>query len=320
MKLIFNPVFLQHDTGMHPENKKRLSSLGELPVTDLEIGEEYLELIHTREYIEKIKELSRSGGGHVDPDTFVSPGTYQAAIYAVGATIMASKTGDFALTRPPGHHAHPDHSSGFCLFNNVALAAKYHAEQGKKVLIFDFDGHLGCGTEKIFYDSNQVMYWSIHEFPAFPGGGDAHQIGEGQGEGYTINVPLPAGSGDEIYMDAFETFLPIATEFNPDIVAISAGFDAHQYDLLLNLRVTVNTYYKIGRMIAENFDNVFATLEGGYNVEVFPNCLYNFMDGINNQEQRFRERNTDSMIQTFYEYEGRKAMAVQKLRKFWKSI
>ncbi len=320
MDLIYNPVFMLHDTGMHPENKKRLSALGNLPVTEIENGEKYLELVHTQDYIRRIRELSRMEGGHVDPETIISSGSYEAAIYAVGATIMASRTGDFALTRPPGHHAHPDKSSGFCLFNNIAIAAKYQADLGKKVLIFDLDAHLGCGTNKIFYNSNRVMYWSIHEYPSFPGGGDADEIGAGEGEGYTINVPLPAGSGDEIFMDAFETFLPVAKEFKPDIVGVSAGFDAHQYDLLLDLRVTVNTFYKIGKLLSENFDNIFATLEGGYNVELFPRCLYNFLDGINHKKMRFKERNTDSMIQTFYEYEGRKAMAVQKLKKFWKSI
>lgn len=320
MKLIYNPVFLKHDTGMHPENKKRLSSLGELPITEIENGEEYLELVHTPGYIKRIKDMAAAKGGYADVDTMVSEGSYEAAIHAVGATIMASKSGDFALTRPPGHHAHRDHSSGFCLFNNIGIAAQYHANQGKRVLIIDFDGHLGCSTEKIFYDSNEIMYWSLHQFPAFPGSGDAHEIGEGAGKGYTINVPLPAGSGDEIFMDAFESFLPAAKEFNPDIVGISAGFDAHQYDLLLDLRVTVNSYYKMGKLISQNFKNVFATLEGGYNIEVFPRCLYNFLDGINNQEMKYEERPTDSLIQTYYEYEGRKAIVVQHLKKYWKSI
>ena len=164
------------------------------------------------------------------------------------------------------------------------------------------------------------MYWSLHQYPAFPGGGDAHEIGEGEGKGYTINVPLPAGSADEIFMDAIETFLPVAKEFAPDIVGISAGFDSHQYDLLLDLRLTVNTYYKVGKLISSNFKNVFATLEGGYNIEIFPRCLHNFLDGINHTKMEHNERHTDSMIQTFYEYEGRKAMAVQLLKKYWKSI
>jgi len=318
MKLFYNPVFLEHDTGMHPENKKRLTSLGDLPITKLESGEKYLKLVHSPEYIEKVKRVSESGGGHIDAETVVSSGSYNAAIYAVGATIMASETGDFALTRPPGHHAHIDRSSGFCIFNNIAIATQYHVNQGKKVLIFDFDGHLGCGTVKFFYESDQVLYWSLHQYPAFPGGGAADEIGADKGKGYTINVPLPAGSGDEIYMDAIETFLPIAKKFDPDIVAVSAGFDSHQYDLLLDLRLSLNAFYNTGLILSENFDNIFATLEGGYNIEMFPKCLYNFLDGINHDKMKFEERATDSMIQTYYEYEGRKALLEQNLRKIWK--
>lgn len=319
MKLIYNPVFLEHDTGMHPENKKRLTSLGELPVTEVKNGEEYLSLFHCPEYIERVKRSCVSGR-HLDAETVVSSGTYNAAIHAVGATIMASESGDFALARPPGHHAHVDKSSGFCVFNNIAIAAQYHANKGKRVLIFDLDGHLGCGTVKFFSKSDQVLYWSLHQYPAFPGGGDANEIGEGKGKGYTINVPLPASSGDEIFMDAFQTFLPIAKEFDPDIVGVSAGFDSHQYDLLLDLRLSINTFYKIGKKLTNNFDNIFATLEGGYNIEIFPKCLYNFLDGINHNKMKFEERATDSMIQTYYEYEGRKALAKQSLSKYWKSI
>ncbi|MCK5052390.1 MAG: histone deacetylase [Candidatus Cloacimonetes bacterium] len=305
---------------MHPENKKRLSSLGELPVTKLENGEKYLGLVHTPEHINKIKELSARGGSSANIDTIISAGSYEAAIYAVGASIMASKNGDFALTRPPGHHAHRDYFSGFCLFNNIAIAAQYHVNQGKRVLIIDIDGHLGCSTEKCFYDSDKIMYWSLHQYPAFPGWGNTDEIGEGEGEGFTINVPLPPGSGDDIFMDAFESFLPVAKEFKPDIVGISAGFDSHQFDPLLDQRLTVNTFYKIGKLISANFKNVFATLEGGYNIDVFPKCLYNFLDGINNEEMRFEEKKTDSHIQTFQEYERRKAIIVQNLRKYWKSI
>jgi len=319
MKLIYNSVFLEHDTGMHPENKKRLLSLGELPETEITSGEKYLTLVHSEDYIDWVKDACLKGG-HIDNDTIVSPTSYKSAIYAVGATVMASESGDFALVRPPGHHAHINRSSGFCLFNNISIATKYQVNQGKKVLIVDFDGHLGCGTTKLFYDSDQVLYWSLHQYPAFPGGGDANEIGVGKGRGYTINVPLPPGSGDEIFMDAFESFLPAAIEYKPDIVAVSAGFDSHQYDLLLDLRVTLSSYYKIGKLLSENFTNIFATLEGGYNVEMFPKCVTNFVDGINKHKMRYHEKNTDSMIQTYYEYEGRKALAMQYLKKYWKSL
>jgi acetoin utilization deacetylase AcuC-like enzyme len=319
MKLIYNSIFLDHDTGMHPENKKRLISLGDLKETPIENGEKYLNLVHNEDYIQHVKESCKIGG-HMDDDTMVSQKSYEAAIHAVGATIQASESGDFAIVRPPGHHAYPDHSSGFCLFNNVAIAAQKLANEGKKVLVFDFDGHLGDGTVKYFYNSNKVMYWSMHQYPAFPGGGEATEIGDGEGKGFTMNMPLPPGSGDEIFLDAFESFLPVAKEFNPDVVALSAGFDAHQHDLLLDLRVSINAYYRIGKVIGSSFKNIFATLEGGYNVEVLPRCVYNFLDGINGDKMKFTEKETGSSIQTYDEYEGRKSLLQYHLSKYWKSI
>jgi len=319
MKLIYNSIFLEHDTGMHPENKDRLTSLGNVPETEIEIGEEYLDLVHKRDYVTRVKEFSKTGG-QLDQDTIVSVQSYNCAVDAVGATVMASQSGDFALVRPPGHHAYPDHGSGFCLFNNVAIAVQKLVNEDKKVLVFDFDGHLGDGTSHCFYNSNKVLYWSIHQFPAFPGGGWVNEIGKGEGEGFTINVPLPAGSGDEIFNDAFNTFLPIAEEFNPSIVALSAGFDAHQYDPLLNLRLSANTYFKIGKIISSRFDNVFATLEGGYNIEILPRCITNFLNGFNNEEMGFVEEETKSSELVFAEYQKSKSLLQQNLFKYWKSI
>ena len=319
MHLIYNPIFLEHDTGMYPENMKRLLALGNLPVEEIDNGEEYLTLFHTPEYIDKIKRASHEGI-YINADTIVSSKSYEAAIMAVGASVMASQSGDFAIIRPPGHHAHPNHSSGFCLFNNTAIATQKLVNEGKRVLIIDFDGHLGDGTEKFFYNTDKVMFWSIHQFPAFPGGGDADEIGDGIGKGYTINVPLPPGSGDEIFLDAFNTFLPAAIEFAPDVVAISAGFDSHQSDLMLDLRFSVNSFYKIGKLIYENFKNVFAVLEGGYNMEAFPKSLFNFLAAMNGKEMIYQENETDSTIQTYYEYEGRAYLARQLLSKYWKSL
>jgi len=317
MDLIYNKIFLEHDTGMHPENRKRLESLGSLPERKIENGEKYLELVHTREYIERVKQACKKSE-HLDPDTVTSKKSYEAAVYAVGATVMASKTNDFAVVRPPGHHAHPDHSSGFCIFNNVAVASQRLVDEGKKVLIFDFDAHMGDGTEKFFYNTDRVLYWSLHQYPAFPGWGSVDQIGEGRGEGYTINVPLPPGSGDDIFMNAVERFMPAAEQFNPDVVAVSAGFDAHQHDLLLDLRLSVNAYYSLGKILSGKFKNVFATLEGGYNVEVFPKCLYNFLDGMNGRKMRFMEQTTDSRMPAMEEFEARIYRLERNLSKFWK--
>jgi len=317
MKLIYNKIFLEHDTGMHPENHKRLEALGDIPETQIESGEKYLELIHTRPYIERVKQACLKSE-HLDQDTVTCPKTYEVAVAAVGATIMASQSNDFAIVRPPGHHAYPHKSSGFCIFNNLAIAAKKLADEGKKVLIFDFDGHLGDGTLDIFYKSKQVMYWSLHQHPAFPGGGSANQIGDGEGTGYTICMPLPPGSSDDIFWRAIEGYMPVAQQFSPDVVAVSAGFDAHIHDLLLDLRLSASMYYRLGCLLREKFKNVFATLEGGYNVELLPKCLFNFVAGMNNEPIPYDEPATDSRIIAIDEFEEREYILRKNLSEFWK--
>ncbi|MFH1591474.1 MAG: histone deacetylase [archaeon] len=322
MDIIYNSIFLEHDTGMHPENRKRLEACLPLPETKLPQDEKPLSLVHTSGYISRVREASKKAtdrGARLDPDTVASNGSFQAAVAAVNATILASKQDGFALVRPPGHHAHRDQSSGFCIFNNIAIATQRLVDDGKRVLIFDFDGHLGDGTVDFFSESDRVLYWSIHQHPAFPGGGEADEIGHRAGKGYTICVPLPPGSGDDIFLDAVRSFMPAAVQFNPDVIAISAGFDAHQHDLLLDLRVTAPTYHEIGKTLAGNFGHkpMFATLEGGYNVEEFPRCLFNFIDGINGKPIRYKEEATDSRIIVMEEYQERVAQAKDLLSPYW---
>ena len=316
MELITHHIFKEHDTGMHPENKKRFDVLGPLPDSDISFDESVLKIIHDEAYIEKVKDYSKLSKT-LDGDTHCSPKSYEAAVYAANATVKASEEQGFAIVRPPGHHAYPNRASGFCLFNNVSIAARRLANQGKRVLIFDFDGHLGDGTSAIFNDTDQVMYWSIHQFPAFPGHGYVDEIGTGKGTGFTINVPLPPGSGDDIYTDALQHTLPIALEFKPDVVAVSAGFDAHQYDLLLDLRFTVDAFYNTGKILAKNFSNVFATLEGGYNVEELPKCIYNFTDGISGNSKKYSEVATESDIKIWMEYEMRLDKMLYNLTPYW---
>lgn len=317
MKLLFNNIFLQHDTGMHPENAKRLEAFSGLEAVKIRDGSPFLELVHEPGYIEKVK-TAHLDGALLDRDTRVSSGSYDAAVAAVGATVMASESGDFALVRPPGHHAYPDHSSGFCLFNNIAIATQKLVQEGKRVLLFDFDGHLGDGTSHIFYNTDQVLYWSLHQYPAFPGHGFVDEIGGGQGKGFTINVPLPPGSGDDIFMNAIDSFLPLAEQFEPDIVAVSAGFDAHVHDLLLDLRVTAGSFYEIGQKLRERFHRVFATLEGGYNVELLPHCVDNFLAGINDVEMPFSEPATSSSRPVWEEYDNRLNALIAHLQPHWK--
>ena len=317
MNLIYNPIFLEHDTGTHPENQNRLEGFKNLPVTDIQNSEKYLTLFHTPEYIQKIKN-NRAHLFELDADTIISENTYNAAVAAVGATVMASEKDDFALVRPPGHHAYPDHSSGFCIFNNISIAVQNLINQKKRVFILDFDGHLGDGTERYFYKTDQVLYWSLHQHPAFPGWGTIDEIGDGRGEGYTLNIPLMAGSGDDVYVHALQEFWSIPMQFRPDVVAVSAGFDGHHADSLLKLNLTTNTYYEIGKLLRSSFNHIFATLEGGYNTETLPHCIYSFLDGINGKPNHEFEDRSESTVLIIEDVETKTHILKEKLQKYWK--
>jgi len=316
VEIIYNPIFLEHETGTHPENPARLKAC-KPPESDIPNGEEYLSLVHDQKHIESIKSASNSGAV-IDADTITSKGSYKAAVHAVGAAVIASQNADLALVRPPGHHAYPGLASGFCLFNNIAIAVQKLANQGKKVFVLDFDGHCGDGTEHVFYDSDKVLFFSLHQYPAFPGKGWATDIGSGKGAGYSINVALPPNSGDDLYLKGLNMYLPVAHQFNPDIVAVSAGFDAHQYDPLLQLRLTTGAFYQTGKLLSDQFSNVFAILEGGYNLEWLPRCLFSFLAGINDKVPREKEEPTTSSQSTVEEFEKRLTLLDERLKAYWK--
>ncbi|MBK8924014.1 MAG: histone deacetylase [Saprospirales bacterium] len=320
MKILYHPSVLGHDTGdTHPENRRRLLAFEGLePEPVAPDGAPFLELVHPKNHIETIRKHSAKAEP-LDGDTVTSAGSFQAAAAAVGATILAMERGDFALVRPPGHHAYREEAHGFCLFNNVAVAAQKAVKEGKRVLILDFDGHLGDGTMDIFYRTDQVMYWSLHQYPAYPGNGSPVEIGEGKGAGFTINCPLPGGSGDDIFRHAIEYMLPAAIQFQPDVVAVSAGFDAHQFDPLLQLRATGNFFHWIGKTLQENFPGkLFGVLEGGYNEEELPGCVHNFLDGVNGQPLPYPETPSTSGLRIWETYELYLHQAAGLLTKYWK--
>jgi len=316
-KIIYHPVMMEHDTGQHPESPRRFEALGSLPETELIDGAPYLGLVHTSAHIREVKSACEFGF-HIDGDTPTSRGSFEAARFAVGASIMASQSGGFALVRPPGHHATANRAAGFCLFNNIAVAVQKLVEEGKRVAIFDFDGHMGDGTSEIFYQTDQVLMWSIHEYPAYPGGGFVEEIGEGKGKGFNINVPLPPGSADDILNETLDYFLPIVEQFQPDVVALSAGFDAHQRDMILNLKASANFYYQLAQRLRSRFDNIFAVLEGGYNVDEMPRCFRNFMAGMNGKPIFYDEESTQSGMRVWETFEIYVHAAMGHLRNYWK--
>ncbi len=319
MNLIYNKIFLKHKTISHPECPERLSYFDKnIKETKLENGEKYLSLIYDKDYIKSIKNASEKEIS-LDADTYTNKYSYEAACYAVAASVKASKENNFALCRPPGHHAAKNKAMGFCLFNNIAIAAQNLVNEGKKVFILDFDGHHGNGTQDIFYDTDKVLYLSTHQFPAYPSTGWVEEIGEGRGKGFTINVPMPPYTADDLFLETLNKIIPtIKSQFNPDIVGVSAGFDAHHSDSLLQLSLTANAFYEVGKLLSDNFKNIFACLEGGYNLEFLHKNILEFVNGINKKPRQFKEEPTKSDNDAINDFSIRMSILKEKLRPYWK--
>ncbi|PTD93904.1 histone deacetylase [archaeon SCG-AAA382B04] len=299
LNISYHPDFMFHKTGKaHPERKERLESV--LDVFDSknvwdttnEIGaynvdNEILELIHSSGYIEKIENFCKKGGGSLGPDTDVGSFSFKAAKRAVGAGIKLSEKAireqkdGFGLVRPPGHHAKIGEAMGFCLFNNLAICAETALETQQRVAIVDFDVHHGNGHQDVFFDRKDVLYLSIHQHPHFPNTGRMNMTGKGSGDGYNINMPLGAGKGDVDYEYVFETlFLPILEQYSPDLVLVSAGYDAHELDNFSGMCLSNEAFESMAKEISGLEVPTVCLLEGGYNTEVLPDSILATLRGF----------------------------------------
>ncbi|MEA3335249.1 MAG: histone deacetylase [Chloroflexota bacterium] len=310
----YDPFNLRHHMTGHPENRERLRGTWDLLQQDgvlqnmLEIpstpvSDERLLRIHTKRHLSRVRQAAERGT-HLDPDTYVGSDSEEAARLACGglcnlvnAVLSGTARNGFALVRPPGHHATPDHAMGFCLYNNVAVAARAAQEEHgvERVLIVDFDVHHGNGTQDAFYQDGSVMFFSTHQYPYYPGSGDWNQTGLGQGTGATVNVPFSAGVGDEGYQSAFaQILLPLAHRFRPDLILVSAGYDAHWNDPLASMQLTLTGYADlVGRLIemADELNNgrIVFSLEGGYHLEVLAHAVLNTLRLLSDGSQEISD-------------------------------
>lgn len=292
--LVYHPDYLKHHAGdHHPEHPSRLEAVMQtletsghaqhlMALADNHDAAAWAATVHDLRHIRLVQAASARGRAALDPDTIVCSDSYAAALKAVAGTLAAADavmheqvSQVFCAVRPPGHHATPQRPMGFCLFNNVAILARYLQKHHglDNILIVDWDVHHGNGTQAIFDDDPSVLYFSVHQYPFYPGTGAATETGRGRGQGFTMNVPLSAGSGDETYIAVFEQqLLPRALAYRPDFVLISAGFDAHYADPLAHMQVTEEGYRRLTRVVKEiaatcSQQRLISVLEGGYNLE-----------------------------------------------------
>jgi acetoin utilization deacetylase AcuC-like enzyme len=293
MRFGFHDRCLDHDPeGRHPESPDRLLAIKQ--GLTRRNGVEYIaadpaplpavKAVHESEYVGAVRSFCADGGGRWDPDTFAVEATWEAALASAGQAIWAAEAAmerpdprqtPFAIGRPPGHHAVPDDAMGFCFLNNAAIAAQRVIDEGTadRVAILDWDVHHGNGTEVAFYDRADVFYASIHEEGLYPGTGAVDDSGTGAGEGTTVNVPLPPGAGDPAYREVLETIIgPAVTAFDPDLLLVSAGFDAHLEDPISRMHLTTEGFGLLAdqvRTLAETADAGIAfVLEGGYQLDM----------------------------------------------------
>lgn len=317
--LFYTDSFLGHQTGGHPESPERLKAiLQALEARNLRrhlkdktprpVSRELLERLHAPHYLASFESFCRDSGNgrRIDEDTIASVGSYTAALDAAGAAVdmteaLLSDACDtaYSLVRPPGHHAMPHHSMGFCFFNNVALAALYALEQGglERVAILDWDAHHGNGTEHMFYRDPRVLFVSWHQDPNWPGTGRIEDIGAGPGHGYNLNIPLPLGSGDAAFLRTYQVLVePVLRRFRPQLILISAGYDAHHADTLTHMGLTASGFGQLTEAVMKTAEGdargkVGFLLEGGYHIQALANSVTSTLETLLEQQaQPFAEQ------------------------------
>jgi acetoin utilization deacetylase AcuC-like enzyme len=283
-----HPSSLEHDTGAHPEQAARIGAierelaarewLGFERVSSPAVTRDVLTAVHPLAYVDTIEAAAALGRRQLDPDTVISSGSFEAALHAAGGAVRMVELlldGEaayaFSAHRPPGHHATPTRAMGFCLFNNVAVATRFALERRglERVMILDWDVHHGNGTNDIFHDSDKVLFVSIHQSPLYPGSGPAADVGSGAGAGFTVNLPVPARTGDAVYRSLVEhVALPLLAAFEPQLLLVSAGYDAHRDDPLASCEVTEAGFAAMTRAVRRACSSAGAglgfVLEGGY--------------------------------------------------------
>jgi acetoin utilization deacetylase AcuC-like enzyme len=321
--LFSHPACLEHDPTLlapgHPEAPGRLRALEselrrrEWPGWDFReappAGEEQLELVHTAAHVRGIAELCARGGGALDADTPVIAESFRAAQHAAGAAcamVRSLLAGEapiaFCAIRPPGHHAEPGRAMGFCLFNNVAIAAELAIRElgARRVFILDWDVHHGNGTNEIFHRSKEVLFASLHQSPLYPGTGPLGDVGEGEGEGFSINLPVPPGSGEDDWLSLVQhVVMPAAREFEPELVLVSTGFDAHRADPLANCMLESGSFAQLAihvRELAEGLGvPVGVVLEGGYDLTALAESVVATLESLSNGAGPPRQLERDSL-------------------------
>lgn len=337
--------YLQHSAGFaHPESPERLAAIYEMlenPLMDWkfihieprEATHKEIEMIHSPSYVKFIASTAGQRSVYLDPDTATSPETYEIAKLAVGGvcnaidSVMKGETDNaFAFVRPPGHHAEKDTAAGFCVFNNIAIGAMHAISKYglKKILIVDWDLHHGNGTQHSFYKDPRILYFSTHQYPYYPGTGSLQEFGNADGEGYTINVPLREGAGDAAFVKIYRRILePVALDFKPELILLSAGFDTHFQDPLGGMRVTPEGFAAMARIllnIAETCcqGRFVAVLEGGYHIVGLTRSVKAVLEEMLDETHVTEDRLSSLENGTDEETDQLVNKVISRIRPYWK--